>query len=72
MTALLSVPKLEPIAKNFEEAVLQDRTLSALKGTSFAAILLVFYTSETIMLLCNVNYNLINIFLHASLKIERH
>ena len=42
MTAFLSVPKLEPIVKNFEEAVLQGRTLSALKGTSFAAILLVF------------------------------
>ena len=42
LTALLTVPKLEPIAKNLEEVVLLGRTLTAERSTSFAPMIMVY------------------------------
>jgi len=42
LTALLTVPKLEPIAKNLEEVVLLGRTLTAERSTSFTPMIMVY------------------------------
>jgi len=43
MTALLTVPKLEPIVNTLEESVAQGRLVTIQKDTVMSRIILVFY-----------------------------